>query len=117
MSNAITPPMRSRPTNATVRPNTFATAKPSGSGPLLSLRESFAFGVPVLVFQSALKYVGRSSAIFFSMASPVSPTSVAPAIEFVPVGLFQMLSERAPNVYNDVKSVAEVAVRAVPPFV
>ena len=51
------------------------------------------------------------------MASPVSPTSVAPAIEFVPVGLFQMLSERAPNVYNDVKSVAEVAVRAVPPFV
>ena len=70
-------------------------------------------GVPVEVLQSPLKLFGNSSAIFRSMESPVSATKVAPAISVVPAGLFQILRERAPSVYSEVKSVDDVAVVAV----
>jgi hypothetical protein len=72
-SNVMTPPCRSSPTNAYVRPLTFPTPTPSGSGPLLSLRPSNALSS----FDALEKLPAsepRSVRIVYSIVSPLSHT-------------------------------------------
>jgi hypothetical protein len=67
MSYTITPPMRSRPMKASRCAPMTPTARPSGSGPLLSLRLSKVFAS-----LSALKFAGSAAAVMRSKSSPES---------------------------------------------
>ena len=85
MSNAAMPPIRSKPTNAYVRPSIAATVSASGSGPLSSLRPSRFDSVWV-----ELKNPGDASAVICSNASAESKVRS-------PVAAFQILNERVPK--------------------